>query len=147
MKLFGMNCCIFPVFAVIFLFSFRSCSDAIDESIEWRPYSPRHLKVQLKNFYTFTWDAMIQVPLEHPNKYNEYRQTEDANKSFQIYVRRFSRVRDAKKHLWLISGGPGSSTSGIERALNILLPDTAIYIMDNRGLGHSNRYYFIQVYW
>lgn len=136
--------CFIYLFIIIIFLSFNvSVVIAVDTPIKWRPYVPKHLKPQLKDFYTETWDAMIEVPLEHPNEFNDFQESE---KHFQIYVRRFSHVRSAKKHLWLISGGPGSSTSGIERALSIRLPDTAVYIMDNRGLGHSNRYGYFNIF-
>lgn len=106
--------------------------DAIVGEIQWRDYDPKFLESPTREFYTNSWDALIPVPQIHSD--------DSTGKVFHLYVRKFSRELRARKHLWLISGGPGSSTSGIERALNTQLPDTAIYLMDNRGLGHSHKY-------
>lgn len=99
--------------------------------IYWIKYDAKFMKPAARDFYKYTWDAIITVPQSRSH-------TSSDKDTFEIYVRKFSRVENVKKHLWLISGGPGSSTSGIEKALSVLLPDTAIYLMDNRGLGRSN---------
>ena len=105
---------------------FASDSDII----KWKKYDAKFMKPTVRDYYKYSWDTKITVPRTHSDD------TETG--TFEIYVRKFSHVEMAKKHLWLVSGGPGSSTSGIERALSVMLPDTAIYIMDNRGLGESH---------
>lgn len=116
-----------------------------DAGIQWKRYPATHLKAGIKDFYKETWDAEIEVPMHHYSVYKKETNKDmdmDSivlNKKLKIYVRKFSHEMKAKKHLWLISGGPGSSSSGIERALNVKLPDTAIYLMDNRGLDRSHK--------
>ena len=100
--------------------------------IQWKNYDGRYLKPRTREFYKYSWDVYIPVPQQHSLR---------DSPTFDIYVRKFSSTREkTSNHLWLISGGPGSSTSGIERALSVQLTDTTIYIMDNRGLGHSHEY-------
>ena len=99
--------------------------------IQWKEYDGKHLKPATREFYRYAWDMYISVPRKH---------SDTSSPVFDIYVRKFSATPErTRKHLWLISGGPGSSTSGIERALTVKLMDTTIYIMDNRGLGHSHK--------
>lgn len=116
--------------------------DAVD-AISWKPYEAKHLKPAMREYYRFAMDAMIPVPQSHATiETSEDESVSDPvyTPKFDIYVRKFSRSNHrTRKHLWLISGGPGSSTSGIERALSVQLADTTIYIMDNRGLGHSHK--------
>ena len=107
------------------------------KEIEWKTYYAKHLKTSTREFYKEAFDAMIPVPMQHVPATTTTNQNEPGH--FNIYVRRFSDGGPkVKRHLWLIPGGPGCSTSGVERALSVQLPDTAIYIMDNRGLGHSH---------
>lgn len=102
------------------------------EFIDWKEYDAKHMKSTVREYYRYAMDARIRVPQRH--KYSK------DPKYFDLYVRKFSRSEQrTRRHLWLLSGGPGTSTSGIERALNVQLPDTTIYIMDNRGLGHSHK--------
>lgn len=119
-------------FQVIFIIVIKNISIVLaGDLINWRKYDAKSMKPAIRNYYKYAWDTKISVPQVHSEpKANE--------KTFDIYVRKFSSNKTATKHLWLISGGPGSSTSGIERALDVMLPDTAIYLMDNRGLGESH---------
>ena len=114
-----------------------SCSST---TIHWNPYEATHLKPSVREYYKNTQYAMIPVPQIHDDNPSDVQDEEGTTGTFNVYVRKFSRSeKRTRKHLWLISGGPGSSTSGIERALNLNLFDTTIYIMDNRGLGHSQQ--------
>ena len=124
------TCKFSPCFFVIFLFIFADT--VFNEAIQWEDYDGRHLKPNTKEFYRYSWDSYIPIPRRH---------SLPKSSTFDIYVRKFSPTRErTRRHLWLISGGPGSSTSGIERALTVKMADTTIYIMDNRGLGHSHKY-------
>lgn len=108
-----------------------------DDYIDWKVYDAKHLKPSIREYYKCAMDARIRVPQRHGDA---TRNENDSVPAFDLYVRKFSRsARRTHRHLWLISGGPGSSTSGIERALNLQISDTTIYIMDSRGLGHSHK--------
>ena len=115
---------------LIFLIE-KNYADKISSGlINWKKYDAKSMKATTRDYYKYSWDTKITVPRKHS-------ETEENTETFEIYVRKFSRNKTSTKHLWLISGGPGSSTSGIEKALSVMLPDTAIYLMDNRGLGES----------
>lgn len=117
----------------LLIFLFENVVDTFEtDLINWRRYDAKSMKPTIRDYYKYSWDTKIAVPRRHSDYEKEDTET------FDIYVRKFSRNKTAMKHLWLISGGPGSSTSGIEKALNVMLPDTAIYLMDNRGLGESH---------
>lgn len=107
-------------------------TDAVaTDSINWQKYEAKSMRPTIRDYYKYSWDTKVSVPKKHSGN-------KEDTETFQIYIRKFSRNKIVTKHLWLISGGPGSSTSGIEKALNVMLPDTAIYLMDNRGLGESH---------
>lgn len=118
---------------IIFLFSIsNNFVDAVSSGlINWKKYDAKSMQATTRDYYKYCWDTKITVPRKHS-------ELEKNKETFEIYVRKFSRNKTSTKHLWLISGGPGSSTSGIEKALTVMLPDTAIYLMDNRGLGESH---------
>lgn len=120
-----MRSCLIVIILLNFVYSHTT-----EWGIKWNKYDAPLMKPVVRGYYKYAWDTKIAVPRTHTVPGNPER--------FEIYVRKFSRIEDAKKHLWLISGGPGSSTSGIEKALTVMLPDTAIYLMDNRGLGQSH---------
>lgn len=131
---------------IIFVFVLFLIQPA-DLAIQWKKYTETQLQAGIKEFYTESWDAEIEVPMQRSKANNQMQikdvdnnESENLKKKIKIYVRKFSHTKKVTRHLWLISGGPGSSTSGIERALNVKLPDTAIYLMDNRGLGRSHKY-------
>ena len=126
-----------------FIFIFFLIQTA-DSAIKWKKYTETQLQSGIKEFYTESWDAEIEVPMQRSKQMQTYDidndESESLKKNIKIYVRKFSHTEKVTRHLWLISGGPGSSTSGIERALSVKLLDTAIYLMDNRGLGRSHKY-------
>lgn len=121
----------FAVDTLIWSFIFASMLVDAAEVIRWNNYDGKFLKPNTRAFYRHAWDVYLPVPQNY---------SIPDSSIFNIYVRKFSPSRErTRNHLWLISGGPGSSTSGIERALSVQLADTTIYIMDNRGLGHSHQ--------
>ena len=123
--------------SIIFLLITLHCCRAkyFTSTIGWQSYSPKFLKPEAASFYQFRWEAHVPVPLSHLPWHRQRDETR--GKSIQVYIRKFSQTPYPKRHVWFITGGPGCSTDGVERALSTQLPDTAIYLMDNRGLEAS----------
>lgn len=123
------------LFTVIIILCRRViCAQNADSLIKWERYDPAHLKESMRAFYKYNSYSYIAVPQVHESAGGD----SDVG-IFHIYVRKFSATPHPENHIWMISGGPGCSTSGVERALSVQLPNTAVYIMDTRGLGHSHK--------
>ncbi len=122
------------VFSLLFLFDI-SFAMYFTSKINWQPYSPKFLSPETTSFYRFRWEATIPVPLSHLPWHRQGEETR--GKSITLYVRKFSQTPYPTRHVWFITGGPGCSTDGVERALSTHLTDTAVYLMDNRGLEAS----------
>jgi hypothetical protein len=123
---------------VIFLLSILLLSVSakyFTSNISWKIYSPKYLKSDAASFYQFRWEALVPVPLSHLPWHRQGEETRGL--SINVYIRKFSQTPYPKKHVWFITGGPGCATDGVERALSVQLPDTAVYLMDNRGLEGS----------
>lgn len=135
-----MHTTIIQIFISLTFFQTRILGllDFRQRKIEWDTYKPQYLKSTTADFYTHSWYTNIMVPMSHALWRD--RPEEIRDRSLSIYVRKFSNTLTPRNHIWLISGGPGSPTSGIEKALSLQIKDTAVYLMDNRGLGRSERY-------
>lgn len=125
---------LWPLVALFFL-KLSLAQSYVSSTIKWQPYHPKYLSADAAKFYTYRSDAIVSAPLSHLPWHRQQLQTR--GKSIKLYIRKFSRTPFPQKHIWFITGGPGCSTDGVERALSVKLPDAAIYLMDNRGLEQS----------
>lgn len=70
-----------------------------------------------------------------PSDYH-HRSTE----SIKIYIERYTHtISDPDNHLILLAGGPGQRSAVWKSDLPHLIPDTTIYLLEQRGVGHSSR--------
>ncbi len=77
--------------------------------------------------------ATLQVPLDHAQPDGE---------SIDLHIARDPASGEAKRQLWLLSGGPGQGGYIFYELVELLrdqLPDTDIFVVDHRGTGYSHR--------
>lgn len=104
--------------------------------ITWNTFDPKYttLPSDVK-----AEQAFIQVPADYWSEYGAVGQR------IQLRVRRFCRGGNntAKRHLWVIPGGPGWHSNSVEYSfeeLHSYVPkDVWIYAMDHRGTGKSSK--------
>ncbi|SEC69802.1 alpha/beta hydrolase fold [Maribacter dokdonensis] len=62
--------------------------------------------------------------------------------TIDLFIRKFSAVKERKGSIWLIPGGPGESGTSLYPLINQfseLFPNLDIYVPDHRGTGYSSK--------